>query len=301
VNTWGYQDIAIITVCATDSNHNVYICFAAVTAANREVYVTKSIDGGNTWSTPVQVNDVITGMQRMVEMHIDAEDTIHVAWLDARTGEWNVYYSQSRDGGVTFSDDFRITSEGFPLSFTRPGDYFTLCSGPTGILYIVWTDGRKYTDQDIYFTKQEIANPVVTHTPPSSATTNTPISLLVNMKDDDFVDRVELTFHVEGGSEHVVLMNEISDDIYQFTIPLSFVTGDTIFYWFTAFDAASRSSRLPATISGKFEFSITFVPSGLPLVILVGVIVIVIVLVFAIWYLRQPVEVKSSNSKKWYL
>ncbi len=290
VNTWGYQDIALITVCATDSNHNVYICFAAGSAANREVYVTKSTDGGNSWSIPVQVNDVSTGMQRMVEMHIDAEDTVHVAWLDARNDEWDIYYSQSTDGGATFSENVKITSEGFPLTFTRPGDYFTLRTGPTGKLYIVWTDGRKITDQDIFFAKQDMANPLISHTPPGFASTDTPITLSVNVTDDDFVDRVELTFHVEGGPEHVVLMNKVSDDIYQFTIPVTFVTGETISYWFTASDAAGRSSQLPATISGKFELSITFIPSTLPIVILIGVIVIVLVMVFAIWYLRRPVE-----------
>ena len=49
-------------------------------------------------------------MQRMVEMHIDDNDTIHVAWLDARLGEWNIYYSYSTDGGAAFKPNVRISS-----------------------------------------------------------------------------------------------------------------------------------------------------------------------------------------------
>ncbi len=149
-----YEQGNYIVVVDTDSQHNVYVAYMAGVIGDLEIYVTKSTDGGRTWDTPVQVNDDSTGMQRMVEMYITEDDTIHMAWLDARLDEWNIFYSYSTDGGATFSEDERISDVGFPLTFTRPGDYFSLRPAPNGDMCIVWTDGRNGADHDIYFARQ---------------------------------------------------------------------------------------------------------------------------------------------------
>ena len=152
-----YISLNLLTVVRSDSSQNVYVAYSAgldTSPQYHEIYVIKSTDGGQTWDTPVQVNDDNTGMQRMVEMYITADDTIHMAWLDARLGEWNIYYSYSLDGGATFSEDERISDVGFPLTFTRPGDYFCLRPAPNGDMCIVWTDGRNGINHDIYFARQ---------------------------------------------------------------------------------------------------------------------------------------------------
>jgi hypothetical protein len=287
VNPPGFGEIAIITVCASDSNHDIYICFAAGTPTDKEVFVTKSTNGGIAWSTPVQVNDVSFNMQRMVEMHIDSEDNIHVAWLDARNNEWDIYYSYSDDGGVSFSDDIRITSEGFPLSFTRPGDYFTLRSGPTGRLYIVWTDGRAETDQDIYFAKQDISPPIITALPISSATLSEPVTFTVEVTDDDRVAFVELYYQVDQGSVHHVQLSEVSENVYRYTVPGSSITGSVLAYSFGANDTSGRHTRLPAPSSEFFIVPIQIFPPTRFMTIVVAVVIIIAVIVFAVWYLRR--------------
>jgi hypothetical protein len=152
-----YDEVDLITVVNTDSSQNVYVAYAAGFTDNKEIYVIKSPDGGYNWNTPTQVNDYtggITGTQRMVEMFIDQDDTIHIAWLDTRRGQYDIYYSYSTDGGVSFSADERITEVGFSLAFNRPGDYFTMRAAPNGDMCIVWTDGRNGLDHDIYFARQ---------------------------------------------------------------------------------------------------------------------------------------------------
>jgi hypothetical protein len=228
-------------------------------------------------------------MQRMVEMHIDANDRIHVAWLDSRNGEWDIYYSHSEHYALPFSDDVCITTEGFPLTFTRPGDYFTLRSGPTGKLYIVWTDGRKGTDQDIFFAKEDVAAPIISHEPPVSASSNTPLTLGVLVNDDDAIDRVELTYQYGDAPDQVVLMTQYAPSLYLYTIPPNHLIGSQIAYWFTAYDVAGRNTRLPGTISGMFEIPINPVSPTMLIVIVAAIIVIVVTIVFAIWYLRRPV------------
>jgi hypothetical protein len=164
-----YDEIDLITVVNTDSSQNVYVAYAAGFSDNKEIYVITSTDGGNTWNTPQQVNDYnggITGNQRMVEMYIDQDDTIHVAWLDTRRDQYDIYYSYSTDGGTTFSPDECITEIGFPLTFNRPGDYFTMRTAPNGDMCIVWTDGRNGVDHDIYFARQGLFLTPALHIPP---------------------------------------------------------------------------------------------------------------------------------------
>ncbi len=287
VNPPSSSEINLITVCATDSNHHIYICFAAGSPINKEVYVTKSVDGGSTWSTPVQVNDVTTNMQRMVEMHIDDDDDIHVAWLDAQNDEWDIYYSYSDDGGTSFSSDVRITTEGFPLSFTRPGDYNTLRSGPDGKLFIVWTDGRALTDQDIYVAKQDVASPTVIAAPIASPAILQPVTFTVEATDDDHVALVELNYQIDQGSYHQLPMVEIDEDIYQVTIPGSSIFGSALTYFFAVNDSAGRSTRLPAASTEYLTVPISSISPTLILTIVAAVVVIVIVIIVAVWYLRK--------------
>jgi hypothetical protein len=147
----------IITVIDTDSDETVYIAYSAGTAENKNIYLISSDDGGNTWNPSVRVNDPVDSSNylRMVEMYIGINDTIHIAWLDTRLGEYNIYYSYSTDGGLTFSPDERISEVGFSFNFERPGDYFCMRQDPvTGDMCIVWTDARNGINNDIYFARQ---------------------------------------------------------------------------------------------------------------------------------------------------
>jgi len=147
--------VSRITVIDTDTDENVYIVYAKGAEDDNEIYIVKSTNAGQTWSTPVQVNSVSTGDQRMPEMYIGQDDIIHVAWLDARIeGKQHYYYSYSTDGGDSFSEDERVTERGFDEEFTRPGDYLCMRQAPNGDMCMVWTDGRNGEDHDIYFARQ---------------------------------------------------------------------------------------------------------------------------------------------------
>ena len=158
----GTPEIDIITVVDSDSDENVYIAYSAGTSNSKNIFVIKSEDKGVTWNIPVQVNDASssTAYHRMVEMYIGSNDTLHVAWLDSRHGEYNIYYSYSDDSGDSFSMDERVSEVGFHFNFERPGDYFCMREDPvTGDMCIVWTDGRNGEDHDIYFARQGLYIP----------------------------------------------------------------------------------------------------------------------------------------------
>jgi hypothetical protein len=144
-----------ITVIDTDSKENVFIVYAQGTEDDKDIFLIKSTDAGATWSSPIQVNDVSTGDQRMPEMYIGQNDVIHIAWLDAQVdGKQHYYYSFSTDGGETFAPAERVTERGFDQEFVRPGDYFCMRQAPNGDMCMVWTDGRNGENHDIYFARQ---------------------------------------------------------------------------------------------------------------------------------------------------
>ncbi|MFX1510227.1 MAG: sialidase family protein [Promethearchaeota archaeon] len=283
-----YDETAIIHVVDTDTLGNVYVAYSAGTSTDKDIYVTKSTDGGFFWEPPVRVNTVTTRMQRMVEMTIDEENNIHVAWLDAQHDEWNIYYSYSNDSAVTFAPNVRVTSEGTSLYYWRPGDYFTMRTGPQGRVHIVWTDGRG-EDQDIYFAKQDVENPLVSHVPIQSWYQSTPLTLTVSVTDDDYAAEVDLLYRNSATSIWTSkIMERIDNSTFQFTIPSNDISSPSLLYYFVARDAANRETRLPGLNSDSFQISILPINPPLAGLIFGATVIVVIVIIAAYWYLRRP-------------
>ncbi len=285
-----YDEVGIITVVDTDSQGNVYVAYSAGTGADKDIFVTKSTNGGYNWKPPVRVNNVTTGMQRMAEMTIDHNDVIHVAWLDARHTDWNIYYSYSDDGGVTFSTNVRVTSASTPATYWRPGDYFTMRTSPNDIVNLVWTDGRG-ADLDIFFAKQDVTAPVISHTLPLQVYQQYPLTLFASVTDDDYVEAVELRYQIEGSTSwRSHLMQSVGPDVFEASIAPTELAGAFLNYYFVARDAAGRETALPLT-DGTW-FTLPLQPINPPLLILIigSVLAIAITVIFSVWYLRRPSE-----------
>ncbi len=283
-----YDETAIIHVVDTDNLGNVYVAYSAGTSIDKDIYVTKSTDGGFFWETPVRVNTVTTRMQRMVEMTIDEENNIHVAWLDAQHDEWNIYYSYSNDSAATFAPNIRVTSEGTSLFYWRPGDYFTMRTGPQGQAHIVWTDGRG-DNQDIFFAKQDVENPLASHIPIQTWYQTTPLTLSVSVTDDNYAAAVDLFYrHPTTSTWTSKIMEKIDNSTFQYTIPSNDISSPSLEYYFVARDAANRETRLPGSDIETFQINIIPINPTITGMIIGATIVIVLVLIAAYWYLRRP-------------
>lgn len=73
---------------------------------------------------------------------------VRAAWMDNRTGMWNIYYRESSDFGATWSSpSVRLSwSTGFSFQdedgFLFPyGDYGSMTVAPNGMTHIVWGEG----------------------------------------------------------------------------------------------------------------------------------------------------------------
>lgn len=93
----------------------VYLVWDDVRLGNANVYLTRSTDGGITWSLPQRINDVVSG-QHFFPTVTASGGTVTMAWYDSRFSSpgtmtaLDVFFAQSTDAGVTFSPSYRVTS-----------------------------------------------------------------------------------------------------------------------------------------------------------------------------------------------
>ena len=112
-------------------------------ADNTDIFLTKSTDGGQTWSTPIKVNDDTGNHQQFLSwMSVDPiTGYIYIIFYDRRNYngiETDVYLAVSRNGGNSF-ENFKISDTPFvPNSSQFFGDY-TNISVYNGIIRPIWT------------------------------------------------------------------------------------------------------------------------------------------------------------------
>jgi hypothetical protein len=120
----------------------IYIVFQStdVGRTNWDIYLTKSIDGGNSFTQPIRINDVTQGHQFFPWVSVDESGKIHVIWYDTRTGGYNldIYYSYSENYGTSFSPSIKVND------YTKPpvwqqfiGDYIAI-DVRNGIVGCAW-------------------------------------------------------------------------------------------------------------------------------------------------------------------
>ncbi|MFB0509969.1 MAG: sialidase family protein, partial [bacterium] len=137
----------------------LYVVFAdsRLRTGQLDVFFSKSTNQGETWSTPVKVNDTPSGdttKQFYPWMAVDPYDRIHVVWHDTREegGRLAQYYAYSTDLGNTWSSNYRASDTAVYAS-TFIGDY-TACAADNYYVYALWCDARTAPgNPDIFFSK----------------------------------------------------------------------------------------------------------------------------------------------------
>jgi len=151
-----------------------------------DVAFARSIDGGNTWSPPIRINDDLVSSnawQWFGTMSVAPNGRIDVIWNDTRHSPQNyfiseLYYSSSSDGGSIWTPNVQLSpawdsSIGWPQQ-QKIGDYYHMVSDNVGanLAYAATYNG----EQDVWFLRigdydcngngipdsQDIANHTVT-------------------------------------------------------------------------------------------------------------------------------------------
>ena len=133
-----------------------------------DVKFARSTDGGVTWSSPVRVNDdTSNNWQWFGTMSVSPSGRIDVIWLDTRDNSGtlmsSLYYSNSTDGGVTWSPNERLSDAfdpqlGWPQQ-AKMGDYYHMVSDDEGFR-LAWT-ATFNGEEDVYFGRKLLSTAAV--------------------------------------------------------------------------------------------------------------------------------------------
>ncbi len=143
------------------------------TGNDRDVYLIKSTDNGDTWSSPIRVNQDPIGQGKAHYLPWIAVDPsngiVSIIFYDNRdvnSNQAEAWVATSNNGGVTW-DDFRVSDVSFTpqpipgLASGYFGDYISIAA-LNGKVYPTWTDNRTGTAMTYVsvFETVDVQNPV---------------------------------------------------------------------------------------------------------------------------------------------
>ncbi|MCF3651913.1 sialidase family protein [Synoicihabitans lomoniglobus] len=150
--------VFLISAHAARESGDVFVTWSVSDNGGSRVAISRSSDRGATWSNPTYVNEHATqrsAFNSTVTSSFDGQ-TVTVSWMDTRNAPdrrnfVDMYASTSTDGGVSWSDDFRISDRTTDVRLSQNtgrgymlGDYYGLVAGPTPATptVAVWVDTR---------------------------------------------------------------------------------------------------------------------------------------------------------------
>ncbi len=154
---WAYLGAQM--VMTSDSAGNIYLLWNAGSAPKgpERIYFAKSTDGGNSYSTKMDVSTAAAGTHHnFPAIAATGNGDVRISWMDARAanggmGNWNVYYRASTNGGSSWSNEVDlstyvtgysyIVTDGFRFPF---GDYYEMDIDEQGTNHLIWGEGYNY-------------------------------------------------------------------------------------------------------------------------------------------------------------
>lgn len=136
---------------AASGTSKVYLTWRDERAgASGDIYFDKSTNKGSSWGTDIKVDDKTPGSvyQDKPKIAIDDSENIHMIWEDRRGSNKQIYYSNSTDGGTTFSSNLRVDDATSNIECYEP----SIAALGTNKIFIAWKDKRN-SNYDIYFSR----------------------------------------------------------------------------------------------------------------------------------------------------
>ena len=126
------------------SGNNVYVTWENNGLGNFDVFVAKSTDNGNTFTSPVNIsnNAAPSGAPQIVASGKD----VYVSWMDRTPGNYEIFVAKSNDAGSTFSVPVNISNT------SKDSGYQQIATFGNNI-YIVWTETILNKNYDVFFAK----------------------------------------------------------------------------------------------------------------------------------------------------
>lgn len=141
--------------------NRIYVSWDRNSGNNQILLISSSADGGNTWSTPVKVNDGTSRFERVIGAYPAVDQStgvVYDSWHDYAKDV--IFVDRSANGGATWGTDVAAarTHTGFGVDIgcvggRAQGPAHALRVGPSGALYLVYADQVTGRGFDVLFTR----------------------------------------------------------------------------------------------------------------------------------------------------
>ena len=209
-----------------------------------DVMFARSTDGGQTWSTPIRVNDDPVGTnawQWFGTMAVAPNGRIDAVWLDTRNNPGGylsqLFYSFSEDGGLSWSENEALSPPfnphvGWPQQ-NKLGDYFHMISENGGVR-LAWANTLN-GEQDVYYTY--ISRGLAIGFPnglPSLVAPGQPTEIIVQISEgnEQYVPgTATLHFRFDGGSFQSQSLEALGNNLFRGVLPAARCADHPEFYF----------------------------------------------------------------------
>lgn len=111
----------------------------AGTLAQTDLFVSISTDGGQTFSSNIQINAPASDYHSTPAIALGAEGRIHLSWSVFSSTAQALYYAYSDDEGATFTEPLLMASSADDTERGRPETQKLVVDG-SGRVYLMWAD-----------------------------------------------------------------------------------------------------------------------------------------------------------------
>lgn len=167
----GYDYFSSQMALRIGSDDTIYLLWNATVGDKgftpERIYFARSTDDGKTYSARMDVSDAPQGVEHCYPALAVgfAPGDVRLGWMDMRTGEWNVFYRSSLDGGKHLGPTLRISSyvpgyaylskAGFKLPY---GDYFSMTDDEDNNTQMVFGEGPSYAGPGNIWTSHQLGD-----------------------------------------------------------------------------------------------------------------------------------------------
>ncbi len=126
------------------SSNHVYLIWEDNSAKNFDVYLRTSSDSGNTFGTSVNLSNN-TGNSGAPQMVVNGNN-IYTTWMDDSSGNFDIFFSKSTDGGLTFTAPVNLSRD------EQESGYPQIAVSDNNV-YVTWTNGVGDRNHDVFVSK----------------------------------------------------------------------------------------------------------------------------------------------------
>jgi peroxiredoxin len=121
------------------NSSDVYVVWADNSTGNMNVFFKRSTDGGATFDKTINLSNDTNGFSlfpRIATSLVNSSD-VYVVWADNSTGNGDIFFKKSTDGGATFDKTINLSNDTDYSSNPEISVFDAL--GPKDV-YVVWQD-----------------------------------------------------------------------------------------------------------------------------------------------------------------